>query len=97
VSTTLTTAAGHATRFTLVAPGASVVTLVGDFNDWSAEATPMTDASGGLWTVTIPLGPGRYRYAFLVDGDVWTPDPEAPRAVDDDFGRPNSVLTIGGL
>jgi len=82
----------------LVAPEASVVTLVGDFNDWSADATPMrTEASGGLWTVTVPLEPGRYRYAFLVDGDIWTPDPGAPQAVDDDFGRPNSVLTIGGL
>jgi hypothetical protein len=85
-------------RFVLVAPTASAVALVGDFNDWSADATPLTaDASGGLWTVTIPLEPGRYRYAFLVDGAVWTPDPGAPRAVDDDFGRPNSVLTIGGL
>jgi hypothetical protein len=86
------------TRFMLVAPEASAVTLVGDFNDWSADSTPMTtDASGGLWTVTVPLEPGRYRYAFLVDGVIWTPDPGAPRAVDDDFGRPNSVLTIGGL
>lgn len=86
------------TRFVLVAPEASAVALVGDFNDWSADATPMTgEASGGLWTVTVPLEPGRYRYAFLVDGAVWTPDPGAPRAVDDDFGRPNSVLTIGGL
>jgi hypothetical protein len=86
------------TRFVLVAPGAAAVTLVGDFNDWSDDATPMTtDASGGLWTVTVPLEPGRYRYAFVVDGDVWTPDPGAPRSVDDDFGRPNSVLTIGGL
>jgi len=95
------TAAGgglRPTRFMLVAPAASAVTLVGDFNDWTADSTPMTtDASGGLWTVTIPLEPGRYRYAFLVDGEVWTPDPGAPRAMDDDFGRPNSVLTIGGL
>ena len=96
----LTAAAGdlQPTRFMLVAPEASVVALVGDFNDWSADATPMrTEASGGLWTVTVPLEPGRYRYAFLVDGDIWTPDPGAPQAVDDDFGRPNSVLTIGGL
>jgi Carbohydrate-binding module 48 (Isoamylase N-terminal domain) len=100
VSTAFTAAAGNVrpTRFMLVAPAASAVTLVGDFNDWTADSTPMTtDASGGLWSVTIPLEPGRYRYAFLVDGDIWTPDPGAPRAVDDDFGRPNSVLTIGGL
>jgi len=44
------------TRFMLVAPGASKVTLVGDFNDWSVDSTPLVNAvSGGLWTVTVPL------------------------------------------
>jgi 1,4-alpha-glucan branching enzyme len=81
----------------LVAPSATTVSLVGDFNDWAADATPMEGlVTDGLWTVTVPLRPGRYRYAFLVDGATWVPDPDAPRALDDDFGRPNSVLTIGG-
>jgi hypothetical protein len=84
-------------RFMLVAPAATTVSLVGDFNDWQAAVTPMASTvADGLWTVTVPLAPGRYRYAFLVDGATWVPDPDAPRAIDDDFGRPNSVLTIGG-
>lgn len=93
-----TAAAGSApVQFMLVAPNASRVSLVGDFNDWQASATPMAGTvADGLWTVTVPLAPGRYRYAFLVDGATWVPDPDAPRAIDDDFGRPNSVLTIGG-
>ena len=79
-----------------MAPNAQAVSVVGDFNDWSLSATPLTRAdSAGVWWVTVPLGPGRYRYAFVVDGTVWRPDPEAP-AAEDDFGRPNSVLTIGG-
>jgi hypothetical protein len=94
-----TTAAREAApvRFLLVAPNATTVSLVGDFNDWQAGVTPMEGTvAAGLWTVTVPLAPGRYRYAFLVDGATWMPDPDAPRAIDDDFGRPNSVLTIGG-
>ena len=84
-------------QFMLVAPRATTVSLVGDFNDWQAGATPMTGTvADGLWSVTVPLTPGRYRYAFLVDGATWVPDPDAPRTIDDDFGRPNSVLTIGG-
>jgi len=84
-------------RFMLVAPHASSVAIVGDFNDWAAGGTPMSDAvSEGLWAVTVPLRPGRYRYAFVVDGTTWVPDPTAPMALDDDFGRPNSVVTIGG-
>jgi len=44
----------------------------------------------------VPLAPGRYRYAFLVDGSRWLADPAAPRARDDEFGTPSSVVTVGG-
>ena len=93
----LRTSEPRAIQFVVLAPRASSVALVGDFNDWDDAATPMTRAEGnGLWSVTVPLAPGRYRYSFLVDGTGWLPDPEAPRALEDDFGRPNSVVTIGG-
>jgi hypothetical protein len=88
------------TRFVLAAPSAKQVALVGDFNDWDRKATPLIQAGGnGLWTVELPLGAGRYNYAFLVDGHRWTADPAAPpapRAVADDFGQPNSVVTVRG-
>jgi len=82
------------TQFVLIAPGAASVTVVGDFNDWSMSATPL-ERAGGVWSVAVPLGPGRYRYAFVVNGAIWQPDPEAP-AADDEFGRANSVVTVGG-
>jgi hypothetical protein len=82
-------------QFVLVAPEASAVTLVGDFNDWSVSATPLRQAEGGVWTVTVPLPPGRYRYSFVVDGKVWRNDPDAA-SMEDEFGRPNSVITVGG-
>ncbi len=88
--------AGQLTQFVLVAPEASAVTVVGDFNDWSMSATPLERAErDGLWYVTVPLVPGRYRYAFVVNGTVWRSDPEAP-AGEDEFGRSNSVVTVGG-
>lgn len=96
--TTAAASAAAAIQFVVVVEAASSVTLVGDFNDWDDAATPMRPAAGdGLWTVTVPLAPGRYRYSFLVDGMTWLPDPAAPRALDDDFGRANSVVTVGGL
>ena len=83
-------------QFVLVAPGAESVVVVGDFNDWNVAATPLVREDGdGVWWVTVPLPPGRYRYSFLVDGTTWLGDPNAP-GVDDEFGRPNSVVTIGG-
>jgi hypothetical protein len=83
-------------QFVVTAPRASRVTLVGDFNDWDAAAAPLTRvAPGGVWTISIPLVPGRHEYAFLVDGTRWITDPASPNAVGDDFGTPNSVITVG--
>lgn len=82
-------------QFVLVAPRATSVALVGDFNDWDPARAPMQTAEG-VWATTIPLAPGRYRYAFLVNGVEWRADPDAPRARDDEFGTPSSVITVGG-
>ena len=86
------------TQFVLVAPAASRVSVVGDFNDWDAGATPLARmASGGVWTVAVPLSAGRHVYTFVVDGKRWVSDPSAPADNDDDFGRPNSVVTVAGV
>ena len=86
----------QAVQFVFVAPGASRVALVGDFNDWNATTTPLANTNGeqGLWTVTVPLSSGRHEYAFVVDGKEWRPDPAAPRAPAGDYGAPNSVVTV---
>jgi hypothetical protein len=84
------------TQFVLVAPDAESVALVGDFNDWSPTGTRLIRQAGdGVWWVNLTLPPGRYRYAFIVDGQNWRNDPNAP-AAEDEFGRANSVITIGG-
>lgn len=89
-------ATASAVPFLIHAPDARSVALVGDFNDWDTAATPLRPAgSPGTWIVTVPLRPGRYRYGFVVDGSRWLADPAAPPAPDDDFGTPNSVLTVG--
>ena len=81
-------------RFELAAPSASRVALVGSFNEWNPVATPLTRDASGKWVVAVQLPRGRHVYAFVVDGDV-TADPDAPRAADDDFGSPNSVVLVG--
>jgi hypothetical protein len=82
-------------QFGFVAPHASSVALVGDFNDWDPKATPLRPAStGGVWSVEVPVQPGRHLYAFVVDGTVWRPDPAAPQATGEDYGEPNSALTV---
>jgi 1,4-alpha-glucan branching enzyme len=82
--------------FLLSAPQARSVALAGDFNDWDASRVLMRREASGLWTVDVPLTPGRYRYVFVVDGRRFVADPAAPRAAGDDFGTPTSVVTVGG-
>jgi hypothetical protein len=89
--------AGQPVAFVIYVPGAHTVSLAGDFNNWSTTATPLQPAgASGAWVVTVPLTPGRYHYAFVVNGKEWLTDPGAPRAPGDDFGTPSSVLTVGG-
>jgi len=80
-------------RFVLSAPDAHAVSVAGTFNQWNANATPLVRTGDGLWTATLTLPAGEHQYAFVVDGARWVPDPAAP-AVDDGFGRRNSVLTL---
>jgi hypothetical protein len=80
------------TRFVFSIPDAHTVALAGDFTGWKPTYT-MTRSGAGLWTVVIPLEPGVHTYAFVVDGQRWMADPNAP-AVDDGFGGTNSRVAI---
>lgn len=81
-------------RFVLYAPGAQQVAVAGTFNQWDSHAAPLIRAgSKGVWTTTLALPVGQHRYAFVVDGERWVPDPAAT-PVDDGFGRRNTVLAV---
>lgn len=84
-------------HFELAASGADRVTLVGDFNGWDRQATPMRRTQApDVWTVSVPLARGRHIYAFVVDGVRWVADPAAPLAPEDGFGGVNSVIIVDG-
>jgi len=81
-------------QFIMIAPGATSVSLVGDFSDWDASRFQMEQVSeDGAWSITIPLTPGRYEYQFEVDGAQRVNDPTRPQS-SSDFGSPNSVITV---
>lgn len=84
-------------RFVYDNPTASSVSLVGDFNSWSALSTPMKKTESGSWNVTVPILPGSYQYAFLVDGSRMLADPANPLSYEVvDGSRVNSLITIAG-
>lgn len=83
-----------AVKFVYYAPAATSVRLVGDFNQWNKDGTPLRKSADGHWTLELDLKPGRYSYLFYVDQSRWVPDPAAAAAEDDGYGRANSVLEI---
>ena len=88
--------APRAIKFVLIAPQASHVSLVGDFNGWNASANPMKAQGAGMWTVFVPLQPGMHTYSFVIDGSHFVADPAAPIAPDDGYGHRSSVVLVGG-
>jgi hypothetical protein len=86
----------YVVRFVLMAPDARNVSVVGDFNNWNRTTTALAPSGNdGVWTISVPLPPGRHEYAFIVDGENWTPDPLASVTVHDDFGTASSIVTVG--
>ena len=97
-ATTIATASESPTpvlvRLVVLQPEAMSVAVAGDFNGWDPRRTPLEPMSGGAWTVTVPLTPGRYEYMFVVDGHQWVGDPLASEQNDDGFGARNAVLDV---
>jgi hypothetical protein len=78
-------------RFTLHAPGAREVAVVGDFNDWDPTRGVMTGHDS--FEATLDLAPGRYAWSFLVDGEPRLPE-GADTYISDGFGGKNAILVV---
>lgn len=72
------------------------VSVVGDFNKWNPAASPMVRApDGDLWSISVPVLPGRHMYAFMVDDSIFVLDPREATARDADLGVEASVTIVG--
>jgi 1,4-alpha-glucan branching enzyme len=82
-------------RFMLSAPTATSVAVAGSFNRWDPHQDMLNHSDGrGVWSITLPLAPGRYEYQFFINDETWLLDPAAPE-VDDGMGGKNSLLIVG--
>jgi 1,4-alpha-glucan branching enzyme len=73
------------------------VSVVGEFNDWSTTADPMT-AVGDGFIARIWLMPGRsYRFRYLIDGERWENDWDADDYVPNEFGGEDSVIDLSDV
>jgi hypothetical protein len=79
--------------FSLNAPDASVVYLVGEFNGWDCRKHPMRKKGNGMWEKQVSLPAGRFEYKFVVD-DQWREDPLNERICFNCFGTRNSIVNV---
>ena len=86
---------GKPVRFTMVAPAAHTVAVVGSFNGWAVGAHPMDKVGhDGLWALDLRLPAGEYRFMYVIDGRRWVTPPTADDFVQDGFGQLNGVLVV---
>jgi 1,4-alpha-glucan branching enzyme len=84
-----------AVRFTVLAPGAKQVSLVGSFNGWAKGTMPMKMVDGySLWSVEVPLAEGEHTFMYVIDGVRWMTPPQAEDFVIDGFGQTNGVVIV---
>ena len=69
--------------------------LVGDFNNWDEQATPMKKAKkDGYFSITLELDKDKeYQFRYLVNGTEWHNDWNADKYVPNPFSGDNSVVT----
>jgi 1,4-alpha-glucan branching enzyme len=72
---------------------ARTATVVGDFNNWDKDATPMEQLKDGTWKAEIKLEAGReYQYRYFVNGSEWHNDWNADKYIAHPYGGENSVV-----
>ena len=79
--------------FELEDESATKVSLVGDFNDWDKDATPL-NKEGNVWKCTLELKPGKHEYQFVVNDTDWIVDPNSDNNVKNKYEGQNSIIEV---
>lgn len=80
--------------FTVSAPQAKEVYVVGDFNQWKVtDDNRLSRLEDGKWEKRMSLVPGRYKYKFIVDGE-WALDSENLEREANSFGTFDSIIKL---
>jgi 5'-AMP-activated protein kinase regulatory beta subunit len=79
--------------FSITAPKALSVQLVGDFTRWQEEAIEMDRQKDGAWKTSVTLAPGTYHYRFIVAGE-WRDDPACALCKTNSFGSEDAVRQV---
>ena len=81
--------------FSIDAPAANTVAVVGDFNNWNSEAGALGKLKTGAFKGTFEVGKdANYEFRYIVDG-IYANEPEADSYRWNEYaGAENSVLAV---
>jgi 1,4-alpha-glucan branching enzyme len=70
------------------------VAVVGEFNNWVSDASPMSRCRGGLYRADVELEKGKeYQFRYLLNGEEWYNDWYADAYVPGGMGGENCVVS----
>jgi len=77
------------------APDAGSVCILGEFNNWSADANQLVRREEGDFAITLELEAGRaYRFRYVIDGWKFENDWFADRYEPNPYGGEDSVVDV---
>jgi chromosome partitioning protein len=79
--------------FSLFAPEAKEVYVLGDFNNWKLDEQSRMEQDNGTWKKRLGLTSGKYHYRFVIDGK-WTEDANNPVKEINPYGSMDSLIEI---
>lgn len=81
--------------FTIDAPNAKDIFVVGDFNHWKInDSSRLSRSSDGRWEKRVELSLGnKYKYKYIIDGE-WTVDLQNSEREQNQFGTFDSVIKL---
>jgi hypothetical protein len=82
---------GGIVQFSVRAPQARTVELIGDFTSW--VPVELHRSSNDVWITTLPILPGKYEMNTRIDGGKWLV-PQGLLSVSDEFGGAVGILVI---
>ncbi len=72
---------------------AETAMVVGDFNNWDPNATPMKRKKDGAFSTAVNLEAGKeYRFRYWLDNSRWENDWHADAYLPNRFGSEDSVV-----
>ena len=92
------TKTGKKCRVTFKLPSqvaAESVQLLGEFNSWDYNVSPMKKLKNGDFSTTLSLISGKtYRFRYLIDENKWENDWEPDGYIPNQFGTDDSIVTV---